>query len=156
MIPETERAGGESPLRRALFSGHTRLSLSLLLALRPVTAPPAESQGDSLRLRVEVPASVRQGTSVPVTLRVENVSPRPVELYLRGRTIAFDVIVARAGGQVVWRRLDGAAIPAIVQLRVLAPGEALVLRATWDQRTGARGNPTAWGSAPAASAARRG
>ena len=99
-----------------------------------VTSPAA----DSLRLRLDVPAGVRAGAPVPIVLRVENVSPRPVELYLRGRTIAFDVVVARADGGVVWRRLEDEVIPAVVQVRALAPNETLELRAEWDQRT-ARG-----------------
>jgi hypothetical protein len=41
---------------------------------------------------------------------------------------------------VVWRRLAGEVIPAVVQLRTLAPGEVLELRAEWDGRP-ARGAP---------------
>ena len=92
---------------------------------------------DSVRLALDVPATARAGASVPIALRVENVAGRALELYLRGRTIAWDVVVARAGGDTVWRRLDGEVIPAIVQLRLLAPGEVLTLRAAWDQRDAA-------------------
>jgi hypothetical protein len=96
-----------------------------------VSAPAA----DSVRVTLDVPPAVRERAPVAITLRVENVSPRAVELYLRGRTIAFDVVVTRADGRVAWRRLEDAIVPAVVQLRALAPGEALVLRAEWDQRT---------------------
>ena len=90
---------------------------------------------DSLRLSLVIPTQVRSGERVPITLRAENIGARPLELYLRGRTIAFDVVVTREGGEVVWRRLEGEVIPAILRLEVLAPGQVLELRAEWDQRT---------------------
>lgn len=91
---------------------------------------------DSLRLQLVVPPEVRAGTTVPIVLRVENRTAKPIDLYLRGRTITFDVVVAGADGAVVWRRLEGEIIPAVVQLRVLAQGEVLELRTQWKQRTG--------------------
>ena len=120
---------------------------------------------DSLRLQLVSPAQVRAGEAVPIALRLENVGPRPMELYLRGRTIAFDVTVTRPAGDTLWQRLHDAIIPAIIQLRVLAPGEALVLEHEWDQRDNGgapvgpgeyvvRGSiltdaPAPWASAPA-------
>jgi hypothetical protein len=56
------------------------------------------------------------------------------DVYLRGRAITIDVEVTRADGAVVWRRLEGEMIPAIVHLRTLAPGERLEVETTWDQR----------------------
>jgi hypothetical protein len=90
---------------------------------------------DPLRLRLDAPSEVRAGATVPLTLRVENTGDRPLDLYLRGRTIAFDVIVSRADGTVAWRRLEGEVIPAIIQVKTLAPREALELRGEWNQRT---------------------
>jgi hypothetical protein len=90
---------------------------------------------DSLALELVVPPQVRSGEPIPITLRVENRSGRTLDLYLRGRTTTFDVVVARAGGEVVWRRLEDEIIPAIVHLRPLAPGGRLEASATWDQRT---------------------
>ncbi|MFN2564596.1 MAG: BsuPI-related putative proteinase inhibitor [Gemmatimonadaceae bacterium] len=111
---------------------HLTLPLVAALALVPLTS----FAQDSLRLGIDVPREVRLGQPVPVTFRVENVAGRPLDLYLRGRTIAFDVIVERRGGGApVWRRLAGEIIPAILQLRTLAPGETFELRAEWDQRT---------------------
>jgi len=111
-------------------------------------ATPAErvvtSPADSLDFRLDLPTDVRAGDTVPIVLRLENRTARPLELYLRGRTIAFDVIVAREGGQVVWQRLEGEIVPAILQLRVLARGEVLELRTAWDQRTRA-GRPAVAG-----------
>jgi hypothetical protein len=106
------------------------VTLFLTLSLLPLTA---SAQG-SLRLSVVAPSEVRAGETVPITLRAVNTSDRPLDLYLRGRTIAFDVIVASAGGDTVWRRLEGEIIPAILQLKTLAPRETLELSAEWDQR----------------------
>lgn len=99
---------------------------------------------DSLALTLGVPGSVPAGKPVPLVLRVENRGRRPLDLYLRGRAPTFDVEITRAGGETVWRRLEHEIIPAIVQLRTLAPGERLQLEAVWDQRTGA-GQPAAPG-----------
>ena len=100
-----------------------------LLGSFPMTAPAQPS----LRLSVVAPGEVRAGETVPIILRAVNTSDRPLDLYLRGRTIAFDVVVTRADGDTVWRRLEGQIIPAILQLRTLAPRETLELRADWDQ-----------------------
>jgi len=68
-------------------------------------------------------------------LRVENPADRPLDLYLRGRAIEFDVVAAADDGRVVWRKLEGQVIPAILRLETLAPGGVLELRTEWDQRT---------------------
>jgi hypothetical protein len=94
-------------------------------------------QADSLELALVLPARVRAGAPVPIRLRVRNRTERPLDLYLRGRTTTFDVVIAGSDGQVVWRRLEGEVIPAIVHLRTLAPGERLEVEAVWDQRTNA-------------------
>lgn len=92
---------------------------------------------DSLRLWLEVPDQVRAGESVPVTLRVENVTDRTLNLHLTGRTIAFDLTVADEDGAVVWRRLEDEVVPAILRLETLAPRDTLVLEDTWEQRSNA-------------------
>ena len=84
---------------------------------------------DSLQVTLEV----RAGTPVRFTLRARNVSPRQVTLLLRGRTPTLDVEVRR-GGEVIWRRLEGEVVQAIVQVRILEPGEALEVAAEWDRR----------------------
>ncbi|MBI4543196.1 MAG: hypothetical protein HY705_09210 [Gemmatimonadetes bacterium] len=89
---------------------------------------------DSLQLTLTAPARVRPGVPILFTLRVRNQTQRALDLYLRGRTATFDLIVAREGGEVVWRRLEDEIIPAIVHLRVLRPGEEMELAAEWDQR----------------------
>ena len=86
-------------------------------------------------LALEVPPLVRQGDVVPITLHVTHPGPDALELYLTGRAATMDVEVARADdGAVVWRRLAGAVLQQILQLRVLWPGERFDLHASWDQR----------------------
>ena len=111
---------------------------------RGTEAPPAtsasatavmEPEADSLGLELVLPPRARAGEPVPITLRVENRTQRPLDLYLRGRTVTFDVIVARPSGAVVWRRLEDEIIPAIIHLRTLAPAERLEREAQWNQRT---------------------
>ena len=90
---------------------------------------------NSIRLRLDVPSQAVIGRPVPVTLLVENAGERTTDLHLLGREAAFDVVVSRSDGTVVWRRLEGEIIPAILQLKTLAPGEVLELHALWPQRT---------------------
>ena len=94
-----------------------------------------EPASDSLRLELLLPRSVRAGEPVSISLRVENRTRHAIDLYLRGRTATFDVIVSRPDGVVVWQRLEDEIIPAIVGLRALAPGERLELATVWDQQT---------------------
>jgi hypothetical protein len=95
---------------------------------------------DSLGLDLVLPPRVRAGEPVPITLRVQNRTERALDLYLRGRSITFDVVVARPSGEVAWQRLEDEIIPAIVHLRMLAPNEQLELETVWDQRTN-KGKP---------------
>lgn len=96
-----------------------------------MTASPPPS--DSLRVTLDVPAAVAAGKPVPVALRLANVSERALELHLVGREIAFNIVVEREGGGVVWRRLAHTPIQGILQIKMLAPGEVLELRDTWRQ-----------------------
>jgi hypothetical protein len=95
---------------------------------------------DTLRLRIQAPDHVPAGEPIPISLHLENISDRTLDLYLRGRTITFDLVVADAAGEVVWRRLEGEVIPAILRIEPLPAGESLTLEASWDQRTNA-GDP---------------
>jgi hypothetical protein len=105
----------------------------------PIALMPADSPVVSL----EAPPEVRAGEAVPLTLRVTNTGDRPLTLHLRGRPVAFDLVVSRGDGSIVWRRLEGAMIAMVLQVRTLAPGEALLLEDTWRQQTtrGARVPP---------------
>ena len=90
---------------------------------------------DSFRLDLEVPVEARVGSAVRITLRVENLGDQPIDLYLRGRTIAFDVIVRRDSGEIVWRRLENAIIPAVLRIETLPPHGMLELHADWGLET---------------------
>jgi hypothetical protein len=88
-----------------------------------------------LRFEIDLPPQVRVGAPVPITLRATNTGAKPLDLYLRGREIAFDITVISEKGGIVWRRLEGRTVPAILQLRTLGPGESLELSDLWDQQT---------------------
>lgn len=90
---------------------------------------------DSVAFRVELPTTARAGQPVTVVLRLTNKTERPLTLALQGRPIAFDVVVARGDGTVLWRRLEGQAVPAMLAVRTLAAAESLVLETVWDGRT---------------------
>ena len=88
-----------------------------------------------IRLELDMPVEARIDAPLALTLRLVNGHDHAVEITLRGRTIAFDVVVRRRGGAVVWRRLENAAIPAIARLEMLGPREVLTLRTVWDLTT---------------------
>jgi hypothetical protein len=90
---------------------------------------------DSLGLRLALPAEVESGASVRITLVVENLTGREMDLYLTGRPVAFDLVVTDETGVVVWRRLEGESIPMVLRIETLAPGASLELVHAWDQRT---------------------
>jgi Intracellular proteinase inhibitor len=96
--------------------------------------------GDSMTLELSAPNEVRAGEPVPFTIRITNRGTSPLTLYLRGRPVAFDLIVTDARGKVTWRRLENATVSMILQVRELAPGETLTFEDVWPQRTNA-GSP---------------
>src|SRR5215211_1785708 len=55
-----------------------------------------------IHLRVRVPSEAVAGTRIPITLVLVNSGDRAAELYLRGRTIAFDTTIEDAAGIVIW------------------------------------------------------
>ena len=85
-----------------------------------------------MRLELALPAEVPAGTPVPMVLRLHNDGPA-ADLVLQGRPVAFDLVVARPDGTVVWRRLAHAMIPAILALRRLGAGESVEWRDAWGQ-----------------------
>jgi len=78
-----------------------------------------------------VRAGARVGRRAPFTLRLRNSSKDPVEAHFLGRTIVFDIVVAREDGPIVWRRLEHGVGPSILQIRSLKPGESLQWHDTW-------------------------
>jgi Intracellular proteinase inhibitor len=100
-----------------------------------VLAAAVGRQPDSMRVELVVPPKVAPGEPVPIAIQVTNTADRPIELHLQGRTTVFDLVVSQ-GNTVVWHRLEGASVPAILQLRMLAPGEVLELKDAWQQKDG--------------------
>lgn len=95
----------------------------------------ADTPSDSLRLDLVVPTRVTAGAPVAMTLRVENVAGRPLDLYLMGRSIAFDLIVEDGAGAEIWSRLHDQVLQQILRVEHLAPGDTLDLEDTWTQRS---------------------
>lgn len=125
----------------------------------PVPAPAP------LTLRVELPDLAPAGMAVPFRLALANRGGQPVPVELGGRPIAFDLVVRRADGRVVWRRLEGVPVETILVRRTLGPGEVLTFEGHWDQHDSegkqvppgiyqvrgvlpVPGVPGGWGSAP--------
>ena len=107
----------------ALLAGGSRLS-----ALPP---PPDYS----IQITLDIPGNVPLGERVPIAVRITNITERPITLSLVGRdAIAFDIVVTREDGKVVWQRLAHTAVQAILQLVTIAPGKTLELRDEWRQR----------------------
>lgn len=88
---------------------------------------------DSMRLEIVLPDSVRVREPVPVTLRLTNTGREPLTVYLQGRPIAFDLTVRNLDGTIVWRRLEGEVVPAILAVRQLEPGASLEFEEVWRQ-----------------------
>jgi hypothetical protein len=99
-------------------------------ALFPVTA----DRFAELRVSLSVPESSQLGSIIPIAIRLENTGNSRLDLFLRGRTIAFDVLIRDAAGSLVWHHLEGEIVPAIVQIKVLEPGQVLELSCDWNQR----------------------
>jgi hypothetical protein len=108
--------------------GH-RAALSALLLIRGTHVPAAGVS--PLEFTISAPTRTHVGASVPIVLRLHNASDRPREAHFLGRTIAFDIVVARVDGIVVWHRLEKGVGPSILQTRTLAPGETMHWRDTW-------------------------
>jgi hypothetical protein len=89
---------------------------------------------DTMTLDLVLPGTVQVGDSVSIMLRVTNTGRKPATLYSQGRPTAFDIVVARPDGSLVWHRLNQAVISSVLQVRELAPGEMLEFEDSWDQR----------------------
>ncbi len=120
-------------MKRPIFLALGVPAALLLGVAEGLAAQPAEERADSMLVELVVPRNVATGQPVPMALRIRNIGDRPIELYLQGRPIAFDLTVRREG-EVVWRRLEGATVSAILQIRTLAAGEVLELKERWTQQ----------------------
>lgn len=103
----------------------------------PETAKPRGRAPAPFELRLQMPTQVRSGASVPVTLRLTNTGTHTTAVEVRPQTSAFDVLISRADGTPVWHRMKETLIPDIVDQKTLQPGETLVFKASWDQRSDA-------------------
>jgi hypothetical protein len=92
---------------------------------------------DSVRVGLAVPNDARAASAIPVEVTVQNISRRNIELHLQGRDIVFDITVSNVDGMVVWRRLEGVAVQAILRLEPLAPDQVLTLRSAWPKEASA-------------------
>jgi hypothetical protein len=94
-----------------------------------------EPDREQIRLDIEAPQRLPRGEPVPITLIIGNTSDRHVDLYVTGRPVAFDIVITSADGTVVWRRLEGQTVAAILQVLELRPHSTFELRDDWMQRT---------------------
>lgn len=75
---------------------------------------------------------------MPIVLRLRNASDAAAEVQFAGRRIAFDIVVKNEQGAVVWQRLAGAVMQAILRIQTLAPDEIIELRDVWRPNTPGR------------------
>jgi hypothetical protein len=94
----------------------------------PMTATP-----DSVTAMLDGPQSARLGVPVTFVLRVRNEAAQTTTLYLRGREIAFDVVLTDTNGREIWSRLHDQVVQAIVRVEQVDPGQSIELRHTWNQ-----------------------
>jgi Intracellular proteinase inhibitor len=87
-----------------------------------------------LRVSLSAPETARVGAVIPIVISIENIGDAPLELYLRGRTIAYDIFVRDESGCAVWQRLQNEVVPGIVQFKILGAGEVLELSHAWNAR----------------------
>ena len=122
------------------------LTLTLLAALAaPSLSCPTprhsaamrEPIADTLRLELEVAGEVPLGSPVPVVIRARNLTDGALTLYLVGDEIVYDLLVWHMDGTLIYRRLEGQAVPMVLRIETIAPREALTLMGSWDQRTSA-------------------
>jgi len=85
-------------------------------------------EGQALSARIE--AMEQASRAIHLTLRVRNESERRLVLTLGGRP-AYNFLVKRLDGTLVWEWQRGKIIQPILERRSLEPGEELIFEATW-------------------------
>lgn len=91
----------------------------------------SDTQADSVRVRLTTPARARAGSPSTLTLTIENLESRRLDLYLRGRELTVDIVVTDATGAQVFHLLEGQTIPAVVRLQTLQAREVFEVSAMW-------------------------
>jgi len=100
----------------------------LILVVRSVLGIGAMGEAQALSARIE--AVEQAGRAIRLRLRIRNESGRALTLMLGGRP-AYDFLVKRLDGTLVWRWQQGKVVQQILERRRLAPGEEVVFEATW-------------------------
>jgi hypothetical protein len=146
-----------APASTTRLRGACELGLILLVVATAcgINSPGESGRADASRaqqvgiqdmtVELELPDTVQLGEEVPITLRVTNAATEPVELWMTGDPVAFDLFVTRLDGTEVWRRLYGEVVADILQQRLLQPGEAIEFSEQWEQRDN-HGSPIAPGT----------
>ena len=88
----------------------------------------------SLTVSLLAPDAVPSGNDLSFEVVLRNETDDTVVAHLHGREIVWDVVVTDSAGEVLWQRLSGAIIPAILRLDTFAPGESRRFHTTWDRR----------------------
>ena len=89
------------------------------------------------RVTLDIETRRRRDDPLRFIIRIVNDNDFPVDLYLGGRDITYDVIVSRRNGPVVWQRLEGQIIPAILRIETIGPLESIELVDEWNLRDNA-------------------
>jgi multidrug efflux pump subunit AcrA (membrane-fusion protein) len=89
-------------------------------------------------LSLEAPSQVAVRETVPLKLRLKNVSDQPIELELLGRGDyafpgAYDFVITKSDGTKVWQWLDGKVLLPVSSKRTLRPGQEMTFVAEWRQ-----------------------
>jgi hypothetical protein len=114
---------------------HWLFLLALLVTVLVAGLGPAlfghEPSATSATLRLDIPSEVRAGEPLLLRMAYKNLSYRPVQLTLGGRP-AHDFIVTTPEDREVWRWTHGAAILAILEVKIMPPKGKLQFTAEWN------------------------
>ncbi|MCI0432095.1 MAG: BsuPI-related putative proteinase inhibitor [Gemmatimonadetes bacterium] len=92
---------------------------------------------DSLRLSLEATATSSPARRIRFDVRLANLTDRPLDVFLTGRTLIFDIVVSDDAGREVWRRLHGESLQSILRVERILPRGALEMHHVWEVRTNA-------------------
>lgn len=90
------------------------------------------------------PRQVFAAGTLAVILGLKNTSDHSVDLYLRGRSMTFDLQILDARQKVILSRLGDTPIPAILHIKTLAPRQSLSRGIEWKLDPGVRLGPGAY------------
>jgi len=102
--------------------------IPLALIMAGALGVSAADERQELAARVE--ATRQTARVIRLRLRIKNESGRPLTLVLGGRP-AYDFLVQRPDGTLVWQWQRGKIVQQILERRILNPGDEVVFEATW-------------------------